>query len=387
MGDNLDHNPFFHLLTNSALRYRLIRHGLLWSTALWAIYAGFKYIGRTIPDPLAQQNYAVLSTLIFGGLTITGYWIITRLTRQFILRRFRIGLFLVSVLAVHVATSMLVWWHFGWFTRHLGLANSPQLYRTYDAHVAQLSFWQVPFDNIIVTLFSFSLFYNYVVYAVGLKVFKDLFTMKLRQTQLETDNVQLEFNFLKAQINPHFLFNTLNNIYSFSIKSPDKVPDAVLKLADLMRYALYETEPEFVPLEKEISFLESYVQLQRIRHEADADLTFVVTGRPDNWLIPPLLLMVFVENAFKHGFQASTQAGWIHISLVIEPKRLTFSVKNSIPAASSGMPGGIGLSNVRRRLILFYENRHQLTAGAQVDEFQVHLVINPHGTTLPSRYR
>ncbi len=340
MGTSLDRNLFFQILINPAPGYRVIRHVLLWGTALTLIYLGFEYIARTIPDPLAQRRYSILSTLLFGGLTMLAYVSITWLTRQFVLLRFRLGLFMGSLFLIHVAISALVRWHFLVFTRSLTLSNLPSIYARNADHIARLSFWQVPFDSIIVGLFSFSLLYNYLLYAVGFKVFKDLFVLKIRQEKLEKENLQLEFNFLKAQVNPHFLFNTLNNIYSFSIQSPDKVPHTILKLADLMRYSLYETETEFVPLAKEIMFLDSYVQLQRIRHEEDTQLSYTVEGQPGTLIIPPFLLIVFVENAFKHGLQASTLAGWVRIRLTIDNQQLLFVVENKVPPSRSATMGG-----------------------------------------------
>lgn len=368
-------NIFFQVLTNPALRFRLSRHALLWSVELFLIYRGFAYIALGIEDKTAQHTYATWSTIFFGGLTVVTYLLVTWLTRRYVLRQFRMSLFLGSLLVVHLVAMWLVWWHFLLFVHYLTLPHLPRLYAVHVDHVAHLAFWQVPLDPIIVSLISFSLFYNYLLYAVGFKVFKDLFSLKLQQTQLETENLQLEFNFLKAQINPHFLFNTLNNIYSFSIKSPEKVSGTILQLADLMRYALYETEADTVPLAKELAFLASYVQLQRIRHEADVGLVYSVQGQPAEWRIPPLLLIVFVENAFKHGLQASMQGGLVHINLTIRLDSLLFEVVNNIPKQPTRTTGGIGLNNVRKRLDHFYGPRYQLRIDEKETLFQVHLQI------------
>lgn len=387
METNLDRNVLFQFLTNPAPGYRLGRHGVLWFTAIFLIHRGFQYISLSILNPTDQQAYAILSTFFFGGLTIGAYFLITSLTRQYILLRFRFNLFIGCLLLVHIVTSALVRWHFLLFIRYLTLAKLPRMYTMYADHIDQLPTWQVPIDSIIVGLFSFSLFYNYLLYAVGLKVFKDLFTLKIQQAKLEQENLQLEFNFLKTQINPHFLFNTLNNIYSFSIQSPDKVPGTILKLADLMRYALYETEAEQVSLSKELAFLDSYVQLQRIRHEADVQLTYTVQGQPGTLLIPPLLLIVFVENAFKHGPQASAQGGSVRIVLTINQNSLRFQVDNNLSLREPNATGGIGLSNVRKRLDHFYANRYQLRIEEVAPLFCVTLQLQLHEPALQSNYR
>lgn len=375
METNLDRNLFFQLLVSPSSLYRVTRHLLLWSTVLFLIYRGFQYIATTISDPTARSVYIDLSTVFFGTLTVGAYFIVTWLTRQYILLGFRFGLFVMSLFTIHVLTTTIVRWHFLLFTRYLTLPKLPRIYTLYADYIAQLSVWQVPFDPIIVGLFSFSLFYNYLLYGVGLKVFKDLFGLKIKQTKLENENLQLEFNFLKAQINPHFLFNTLNNIYSFSIKSPDKVAGAILKLADLMRYSLYETEAEQVPLAKELTFLDSYVQLQRIRHEDDVALSYTVQGQSGTVMIPPLLLIVFVENAFKHGLQASTLAGWVRIALIITDKSLLFRVENNIPLKKTHVVGGIGLNNVRKRLDHYYADRYHLQIEEVANTFRVNLTI------------
>ncbi len=355
MRNGFNHSFLLRLLINPDYRLRLVRHALLWTTALFLIYRGFRFLASSIPStsPDDIESYSLLSTLIFGGLTMGAYWVITTLTYRFILARFLPGRFAVGILLVHIGTALLVYGHFRMFIRLLGLPRLPRFYTLYADHISQLPGWQAPFDSVIVWFFSFSLFYNYLIYAVGIKVFKDLFTLQLRQTEWEKENLRLEFDFLKTQINPHFLFNTLNNIYSFSIRSPQRVSDTILKLADLMRYALYETSDDFVPLQKEITFLTSYVDLQRIRHNEDVSIQFEIQGHPGAKVIPPLLLIVFVENAFKHGVQSSAKASWVHIRLAILVDTLTMQIDNSIPSRSVSASGGLGLGNVRKRLDFF----------------------------------
>lgn len=387
MAANLDQNPFFQLVINPAPRYRFTRHGLLWSTVGFFVYTGFAYIATPIADPAARVTYAIWATLFFGSLIGMAYLVITGLVQRFILLRFRFGLFVGGLLGVHIVISGLVRWHFQPFVQGLTLPGLPRIYGRYADYVAQLPVWQAPIDPIIVGLFSFSLLYNYLLYAVGFKVFKDLFVLKIKQEKLEKENIQLEFSFLKAQLNPHFLFNTLNNIYSFSIASPDKVANALLKLADLMRYALYETEAEFVPLTKELQFLDSYVQLQRWRHETHVEITYSVQGVPGRLVILPLLLIVFVENAFKHGPQASAQGGWVHVDLRIDTDSLAMRVVNNLPAKPPDPASGIGLQNARKRIDRYYPNRSQLTVSELTNEFRVTLTIQLHEPALPSHYR
>ncbi|MBU1822650.1 MAG: sensor histidine kinase [Bacteroidetes bacterium] len=265
----------------------------------------------------------------------------------------------------------------------------PVVYRNFADHVMGLAVWQLPFDSVLVLIFCFSMVYTYLIYALSVKLFKDLVVQRTRGAHLEKENIQLEFDFLKAQVNPHFLFNTLNNIYSFSIQAPDRVPGTLLKLADLMRYTLYQTEAPLVPLSQELSFLRSYVELQRIRHEDDTPLSFEVHGTPGTLTIAPLLLIVFVENAFKHGPQASAQRGWVRIRATVENGQLRFEVSNSThaPAEQTEERGGVGLTNAQRRLNLLYPDRHQLTRKQEADSYHVLLLLDLHGKPLPGRDR
>ncbi|SFF38073.1 sensor histidine kinase [Spirosoma endophyticum] len=382
----------FRLLTSPALSLRLIRYGLLWMTALGLIYRGFAYIATSIPShaPGDVVQYSIASTGVFGGLTLGAYFIITKLTRRFILNRFQPGWFGLSLIGVHIISAELMLLHFYGFIQVLGLAHLPIIYSKYASYIQQLPAWKAPIDPIIVALFSFSLYYNYLLYAVGLKVFKDLFMSQLQQAQLQQqqaelkkENIRLEFEFLKAQINPHFLFNTLNNIYSFSVRSPEKVGDSVLKLADLMRYTLYDTSEELVPLQKEISFLTSYLDLQRIRHDEHVRIAYTQQGVVTTQRIPPLLFIIFVENAFKHGIQATAQSSWVRIELALVGPTLTLRVINSIPAHQPLKPPGLGLQNVRKRLDYLFAHRYQLHITPQPTQFSISLTLPLDESVLP----
>lgn len=387
MRTKLDQNHFFQFLVDPALRFRIARHTVLWSMAIFVIYQRFDYNAILLTSTADRTAYVTLSTLIFGAITIIDYLLAAQLIRHYIFYRFRPVLFLTGTLVIHIMTTLLVRWHVVWFVKVFTLPRLPVVYRTFADHIIGLSVWQVPFDSVLVGIFCFSLVYTYLLYALSAKLFKDLLLIRTREIRLEKENIQLEFDFLKAQVSPHFLFNTLNNIYSFSIKSPDRVPNTILKLADLMRYTLYETESQFVLLVQEISFLQSYVELQRIRHEADTELSFTLHGQPGSLTIAPLLLILFVENAFKHGPQASVQAGWVRIQATIQNGQLRFEVANRIPLSSDGTvrQGGVGMSNARRRLDLLYPGRYQLTMQRDAHVFNVLLILNLHGKPLPDR--
>ncbi|WP_373330577.1 sensor histidine kinase [Salmonirosea aquatica] len=387
-----DRNHFLQLLINPAPRYRIARHLLMWTTVILVIYRGESYISPGSSDPTARSLYITSATIVYALLVFLIYLTIAKLIHRFILLRFQFFWLILGFVAVHLVVSVILYYQLSLFLSYFSLSDLPQFYTAQARRFPTFSVWQAPFDYFIVGIMSYSLVYSYVLYPLFLKIVKDLFTIKAKENQLEKekilaesreaqlqkDKLQLEFDFLKAQISPHFLFNTLNNIYSFSIKSPDKVPDTILRLANLMRYTIYETKSDFVPLNKEIEFLNSYMQLQRIRHEADSNLTYSVTGESEGRTIAPLMLIVFVENAFKHGLEASARAGWIRTNLSIVRGTLWLEVSNSTSSAQKkkGVAGGIGLNNVRKRLELLYPGRYRLDIVSQTHEFRVNLTID-----------
>ncbi len=175
---------------------------------------------------------------------------------------------------------------------------------------------------------------------------------------LENANLNAEVNFLKSQINPHFLFNTLNSIYSQAHSRSDNTEFSILKLSELLRYVLYDSGDNKVDLSKDIQYINNYIDLQRLRLSQKIRINYSVTGHMQDKHIAPLLLITFIENAFKHGISYSL-ASCIDISIVIFEKTLTLAVVNPVLETDSFEPGGLGLKNVRRRLELLYPG-HQL---------------------------
>jgi two-component system LytT family sensor kinase len=199
--------------------------------------------------------------------------------------------------------------------------------------------------------------------------------------ELERMNTQQELRFLKSQINPHFLLNSLNNIYALSLIKSDKTPDMVMSLSRLLRYLLYETSESKVSLIKEIEYLEDLLALERIRVGDRATITFEIDGEPDLVMIEPLLFINFVENSFKHGVNSANKQSWMKINLEIEAngKRLCFRIENSKPLEKTSQKddrhGGIGLENARKRLKLLYPDKHLLNITDNKDTYKVELKL------------
>ncbi|OJJ19142.1 hypothetical protein BKI52_20220 [marine bacterium AO1-C] len=200
-------------------------------------------------------------------------------------------------------------------------------------------------------------------------------------TALRSENLETELKFLKSQINPHFLFNALHNIYTLSYIKSDLAPEMILKLSDMLRYILYDCTAEQVPLGKEINYLENYVKLQQLKAE-EADIVIkIAEDIPQNLPIAPMLMVPFLENSFKHGKIEDTQQGWVRLQLNWQAPHLTFRVENSVPASdfTKDKVGGIGIANVKRRLELLYKNKHVLEIDEGNQEYRVYLRIEIDG--------
>lgn len=188
---------------------------------------------------------------------------------------------------------------------------------------------------------------------------QDWFNNEKVRTKLENEKLIAELAFLKSQINPHFLFNSLNNIYSLAYQKAEKTPEAILKLSEIMRYMLYDSNVDKVPLSDEIRYLENYIELQKLRFKDKIHVKFEIIGNPEGYHITPLVLISFVENAFKHGITTDSNHP-ILILFNIDPDKLFFQVTNKKSSLNKDETGGIGLKNVQRRLDLIYKDQYRL---------------------------
>ncbi|WP_323757030.1 sensor histidine kinase [Roseivirga sp.] len=222
----------------------------------------------------------------------------------------------------------------------------------------------------------------FVVMMAGIGKFTFDWFKNLRiRRELENQNLTSELAFLKSQINPHFLFNTLNNIHTLAYKKADGAPEAIMKLSELMRYMIYDSNTDLVPLNKELQYLQSFIDLQELRFKAKGIVSFKVEGDVSEKHIAPLILFPFVENAFKHGAQLNN-ADAIQISLKINDD-LVYQVRNEFVGSNNKQQkdrvGGIGLGNIRRRLELIYPSGFGLEVAQTAQHFNIKLTIRNHG--------
>ncbi|WP_133272273.1 sensor histidine kinase [Hymenobacter radiodurans] len=250
-----------------------------------------------------------------------------------------------------------------------------------------LLFHQQPFDfgyysmHLITTVPIF-LFLSWLA-----RVTENLVLNTIRKEQLEKQAVEAELVNLKSQINPHFLFNTLNNIHTLVYKQAPAAPEAVMHLASLMRYMIYESNAATVPLTREMDYLRDYVSLQQLRYKHSPVVDLQIEGETESCYIAPLLFIHLLENAYKHS-PARLEPGDLKVRVEIQDDILAFSVQNPIGKKSTNAleePGGIGLPNVRKRLALLYPDQHTLTIQNTGETFTVALTIQ--GLHLPAHER
>ncbi|MBW4890489.1 sensor histidine kinase [Mucilaginibacter sp. HMF5004] len=215
----------------------------------------------------------------------------------------------------------------------------------------------------------------FVFLSTVLKFTNDWFLNERVQRDLENQRLSAELAFLKSQINPHFLFNSLNSIYSLAYQQSEKTPDAILKLSEIMRYMLYECNDNKVDLAKEIQYLQNYIDLQKIRLGSRGFVDFEIKGDVTNQQIVPLLLISFIENAFKHGVANNPETP-IFIRLTIDAAKLDFIIQNRKHTFNKDDAGGIGLNNVKRRLDILYTGKYVLNINNGPDTYTCELSLN-----------
>jgi two-component system, LytTR family, sensor kinase len=227
---------------------------------------------------------------------------------------------------------------------------------------------------------EFILILLFLIVSTLLNVMRDSITLQdveLRMKEVEKQKIESELRALKAQINPHFLFNTLNSLYSLSLDKSDRAPELILKLSELMRYVIYESNVDLVPIGKQLEFLKSYVYLERLRADETLQIDFEVKGEYSDLKVAPLLYIAFIENAFKHGSRVKDNDPFIHITFDVEQKgRVGFVIENRMePPREKESSGGFGLANVKKRLDLLYPGRYELNIEETASVYRVELTI------------
>ena len=336
--------------------------------AAWVCFLMVPFVFYPRPREFSffTEKYFLVSFIITNSLLIAFYYLNTFffIPRWLDQKKFLTYGLIILVLLIFFGCLPRIYHYFfsGWQSPPPGLRPSGRP-RNFQQPLLQPG-------NIAVFLLIF-------VFSTGIKVINQWLRSEQRNKEIANEKVNAELSFLKAQINPHFLFNTLNNIYALASAQSEKTAPAVMKLSSIMRYVLTEARNDLVPLEKEIQFTTHYIELQKMRLTDKSSITFNVKGDPLGRQIAPLLLLPFVENAFKYGV-STREISPICILLEIKKDSMYFSVTNHkhintlLRMADNT---GIGIQNTRRRLDLLYPDRYDLAIDDGPVEFTVHLNI------------
>jgi len=312
-------------------------------------------------------SYKTLFFILFGTLPIDilfTYFLIYLLIPEFLLNKKYASFILIFITSFSLVVFLE--WTLNYFVIY------PSVYTDFHKWKGNLSYFSGSALMIYISL-------GFVVLlASAIKLARFWLQSQQDKANLEIQSRKSELALLRSQVNPHFLFNTLNNIDALIRKDPDKASDSVMKLSEIMRYFIYEATTDKVSLDKEIQYLSSFIELQRIRYRDPGYISYQVTGNRGSLRIAPMLFIPFVENAFKHGVKSRTLPA-ILIRLSIEENKVRFEVINSIEKNIHHLtdPGrGIGLANVKRRLDLIYPDQYTLDIKESDEIFQINLVIS-----------
>lgn len=343
--------------------YRILIHIAVWLiyTFVYSYIYALLYESTTLQKSLAQYTLSVWIDIAATYFTV--YFLLP----DYLLRK---------------KYQNFVLWFFGAAIFFIFLQRFILLYITYPnfypQYKNQVSFFKFNY------IYSFLNIYVMPAIFASLKLFEYWFINQKRNQELEKEKMESELKFLKSQIHPHFLFNTLNNLYALTLDKSDKAPEVVVKLSDLLSYMLYECDVAETPLAKEVKLLQDYMDLEKIRYTEEIRINLDISGRINGKFIAPLILLPFVENGFKHGLSKQINQPWINITLDIDNDFLSFMVENNSPDIKiiddNGYAEGIGLKNVRRRLDLIYGEQYTLDITNKDEIFTVKLQVklNPH---------
>ena len=330
------------------LKYKL-HHLFFWMLVfgLWYYLRYQDYQTATIALEITLLKVADLALLVY----ITNYLLIPGL-----LYKKRYVAFTVVFVIIIVASAVVKMFMLG------KILNQPYLFSLSGDLKTRL------YENVISDFFL-------VVAGAAFRLIFDYIQMQKRLAEVAKEKAETELNFLKSQINPHFLFNSLNSVYFLINKDNPEARNALHKFSEMLRYQLYEMSGDKIPVEKEITYLQDYVSLQQLRKDEKYSVQFSCSPDVKGFLIEPLLLIPFVENAFKHISHHSDNSNFVKIGLNCMNGSLRFAIENSKEPGTvqTKKNGGIGLANVKRRLELLYPGRHELKIDETDQTFSVKL--------------
>jgi len=356
---------YYDLIFSDQRKYRFRRHFLFWT--LWCLYFAITFLVPTYWVPAWNFKGSMPQVEKYGvGVSIL-----------------RILMNCVLMTIVHMALVYGILYYFlprylsksknrlgtiallGLFVIIIACFNYLNFLLTFSISTQMGFFPKMPDINYIVPIWVRQIVFNYptvVGFALAIKLLKRWYLKQKETEQLVREKINAELQLLKAQVHPHFLFNTLNNIYSFLLTNSGKAPEMIKKLSSLLYYILNDCNRQLVPLDKELSMIQDYIALEQIRYGDRLNLSLQIQGSAKGKMISPLLLIPFVENSFKHGTSRMLTHPWVRLDIQIEKDFLEFRLSNNKPEHNNELTGkkGIGLNNVKKRLQLLYPETHSL---------------------------
>ena len=353
------------LIFSNQRPYRIRRHLLFWMA--WCMYYIISFMIPTHWIPAWDLNgpmphvekygigLASLRILLSGTLTTIVHAALVYGILYFILPRY-----LLKTKNWIITTGLLVL-----YVCLIAFVNYFNFVFSFYLSTRTTYFDSMPTMDFIIPVWIRHILINYptiVGLALAIKLLKNWYLKQQETVQLAREKINAELQLLKAQVHPHFLFNTLNNIYSFILNGSPRAPEMIKKLSTLLNYILNECDRPLVPLSKELSLIRDYMELERIRYGDKLSMNMHIQGSASGKMISPLLLIPFVENSFKHGTSRMLTHPWVNLDIAIDDKSLNFKISNNKPEQRTELVNkkGIGLNNVKKRLQLLYPGNHSL---------------------------
>jgi sensor histidine kinase YesM len=356
------------------IRYKLyhIPFWMLYNYVLWALYTGNAY------EAAREQYFSIywikcLFYTIFPAFAVyfNLYFLIPRY-----LQKGQYGWYILFITLTIIASSFLIIPGY-YLSAWLAGSNAKKMFGITSDFIGFYNAAKTePLKSTIAA----------ITLGMSIKLTKNWIETQRRQQALEKEKLETELKFLKYQFNPHFLFNSINSIFFLIHKNPDMASASLAKFSELLRHQLYECNDEQIPLSKEVTYLENFIELEKLRQNPNLQVNVNINeGYSSGIGIAPFILMTFVENAFKHVSKHKTEPNWISIDLALTGMRLSFTVSNSAGQKESRNVvdyGGIGLKNVQRRLDLVYPDQYQLDIQDNQDTFLIKLELELSAITI-----
>ncbi|HEX7757574.1 MAG TPA: histidine kinase [Niabella sp.] len=338
-------------------RYRIVRHCLYWivHTIIWA---GF-WVAIGAPGSYGMQLINMLIWLpifIIYGYPMA-YWAVPKLLLKGKILEFLLLIFAWGVTGLYLDV---------WYKDYIMIPVQEALHLKYILPKGQQAWCYLCITTSAAV-------------PMVIKFFKHWNRKQQEWLHAQQEKITAELQLLKAQVHPHFLFNTLNNIYAFSLENSPKTPGLILKLSSLLSYMLYDCKAKEVRLEKELEIMQHYIELERERYGNKIDISWNVDGESQSIFIAPLMMLPFLENAFKHGTSEQLEKCWLSVDISIKENELKAKIANSKNNDTLYSNNGIGISNVRKRLAFIYPDHHQLQLNDEGNFFVVSLKMDLSG--------